>query len=113
MPVKETSVWAYREHLLSGAARIQRDRVYLAMLRHHSPLTRNTIEMVTGIRINAVCGRVKELLDMEVIEVSHKAVDPNGYGKTPVEYLKCSIAGYGHPMTEIMTQLGQLMGGDQ
>lgn len=87
MPVKETSIQAYREHLLSGAARTQRDKIYLAMVKISYPVNRNTICDLTHLRINAVTGRVHELLQRGFIKVHHKAVDPIGPAKTPVEYL--------------------------
>lgn len=89
MTVKPTSIWAYREHLNSGKARTQRDKIYLAMMFMNHPVNRNEICEMTGFRINAVCGRVNELLKMQVVEVAHKKVDPNGPATTPVEYLRC------------------------
>ncbi len=100
MGVKITSKWAYWDHLDSGAARTQRDQIYLAMVRFGAPINRNQVSADTEIRINAVCGRIHELLKIGAIEVAHKAVDPFGPAKTPVEYLKVM------PREERVEQMG-------
>ncbi len=91
MPVKETSIEAYLEHINSGAALRQRERVFVVIHDQTNdgvPVNRNQLCALTGLRINVICGRVNELMEMNLVETNYKAVDPDGPGKTPVEYLE-------------------------
>ncbi|HEX5464434.1 MAG TPA: hypothetical protein VFW88_06930 [Burkholderiales bacterium] len=66
MSARGISILAYREHLASGKALKQWERILLAVEKH-GPLTRAEIERWTAIRLSSVCGRVKELLDVHVL----------------------------------------------
>ena len=63
MTVTYSSRRAYIEQVKSGRARTQRDKIMLCYLRHDPTLlTRNQVEEITKIRINAVTGRVNSLI---------------------------------------------------
>lgn len=86
--VKPTSVKAYRELVKSGKAKTQRDHIFNYLVRYSDNgmcLCRTQLEQITGYTINAVCGRVNELLEMNMIEVFWTAESP-ATGKT-VEFL--------------------------
>lgn len=76
--VKDTSWQAYQEILRGGTALKQAEQV-LQTINYFSPdaTTRAQVAQAMGLGINAVCGRVNELLKAEVIYVS-------GTGKCPV-----------------------------
>lgn len=78
---KLSSRVAYSNLLTSGRANTLRGRVLKAVInRGITGVTRQEIVAETGIPINSVCGRVKELLDDELIRV----------GSHPV---KCAVTG--------------------
>ena len=58
--MRSTSLMAYRALLASGKAKTQAQRLFVELGK--GPATRLELEKRTGIRINAVCGRVAELL---------------------------------------------------
>lgn len=62
--VRETSLKAYDAIQADGTAKTQAGRV-LAYVRGHPRCSRQDIARGTGIAINAVCGRVKELIDAD------------------------------------------------
>ena len=63
MSVKPSSRRAYIEHVISGVARSQMERILECYIMHDPQLlTRNQVEKITGIRINAVTGRVNVLI---------------------------------------------------
>lgn len=62
MNVRETSKAAFYQHSVSGALLSQRQLILL-FLEREGPHTRKQISDLTGIPINAVTGRVKELID--------------------------------------------------
>ena len=70
-----TSSHAHRAHLLSGM-RTQRERV-LACIVANAPCSRRQIKELTGIEINAVCGRVNTLLKSDLVAVLFEDRDPN------------------------------------
>ena len=78
-----TSQHAHRAHLLSGM-RTQRERVLLC-IQANAPCSRRQIKELTGIEINAVCGRVNTLLKSDLIRVLFEGTDP--LTKKTVEYL--------------------------
>jgi chromosome segregation and condensation protein ScpB len=57
-----TSLTSYREAVLNGKLSGQRARIMACLFDSAVPLSRQQITQVTGIPINAVCGRVNELL---------------------------------------------------
>lgn len=73
-----SSLVNHREHILSGRAGTQRDRILACLFESAVPLTRLQISHLTGIRLSSVCGRVKPLLDPErpLLRIAHEAPDP-------------------------------------
>lgn len=69
MTVKQTSWEAYQDITRGGVAKTQAQKVFQT-LQFTPGATRNELASHMNLPINAVCGRVKELLDSEVIYVS-------------------------------------------
>lgn len=67
--VKQTSWEAYQEITRGGIAKTQAQKVFQT-LQFMPAATRAEIAKVMQLPINSVCGRIKELLDAEVIYVS-------------------------------------------
>lgn len=67
--IKPTSWAAYQDILRGGVAKTQAEKV-LQTLNYQSGMTRSELARATNYGINSVCGRVKELLDSDVIYVS-------------------------------------------
>lgn len=67
--IKQTSWSAYQDILRGGVAKTQAEKV-LQTLNYQSGMTRSELAQATNYGINSVCGRVKELLDSDVIYVS-------------------------------------------
>lgn len=65
--MKPTSAQAYRQHIASGDAKTQRDRLF-AYIDRHPGHTRLELSQALNIPINAVAGRVHELMALRVIE---------------------------------------------
>lgn len=86
---KVTSIAALRELRINGEDIKQRDQIRL-VLADHNNLTRSEIANKTGLTINAVCGRVAELLSSNLIAYSHDR--------------KCTITG---KYVETLASLGQ------
>ncbi len=63
MTARTTSIKALHELQASGKGGIQRARILRALLQRKD-MTRREIQRATGIDINAVCGRVRELIDV-------------------------------------------------
>lgn len=71
MTVKDTSWKAYQDILRGGVAATQAEKVLQAINYYpESGVTRAQLSAALGMPINAVCGRVNELLKAEVIYVS-------------------------------------------
>ena len=64
--IRQTSLECYQEIILDGTIVSQKLQV-LYFIRRFIGVTRNEISRETGITINAVCGRVKSLLDEKAI----------------------------------------------
>jgi len=60
--VAKTSKMAYEELVASGKASTQRAVILKTLLDHPNGYTRRELSRVTGLEINAVCGRVNEIL---------------------------------------------------
>ena len=73
--VKSTSWAAYQDILRGGVAKTQAQKVFQT-LQFMPNATRAELAQATGMKINVICGRVKELLDTEVIYVSEVAPCP-------------------------------------
>src|SRR3972149_8289697 len=71
-----SSLVGHREHILSGKATSQRNRILACLFESAVPLCRRQIMKLTGIEINAVCGRVNTLIKSELLRVAYEAVDP-------------------------------------
>jgi len=69
--VRDTSLEAYWQHIESGAAKTQQDRIYMA-LRVSGGITRTELSRGMGIPINAVCGRVNELIKLGAVRETAK-----------------------------------------
>ena len=70
------SLVGHREHVLSGKATSQNNRILTCLFESAVPLCRRQIMKLTGIEINAVCGRVNTLIKSELVRVAYEAVDP-------------------------------------
>jgi hypothetical protein len=86
MPPKSSSIRAYIDHVRNGGVKRQQDKIMACYLENDPVwLTRNQVEELTGIRINAVTGRVNILLypdpDDHEIEGPLKVMD---HGRCPV-----------------------------
>jgi hypothetical protein len=97
LTVKPTSKQAFREHVEERKARTQRE-IILECIRDSSvPINRNQICKLTGIRINAVTGRVNELLQKNAdgwapVRVAYEGRDPKS--NRPCEYLEATTVVY-------------------
>ena len=63
--VRQTSLMAYEQHINAVS---QRDKIFCLIRNTVGGITRQEIAQITNIPINAVCGRVKELLDNRIIK---------------------------------------------
>ena len=72
--MRRTSLDAYEELLASGKANTQRGIILNFLVsKSDKVFSRNELSEHLNIRINAICGRVKKLLDDELVEeVYHK-----------------------------------------
>ena len=73
--VTDTSLQSYFEHKDSGKMGNQEKIVYDYIKSHHG-CSRNQIEKGTNIRINAVCGRVNQLIRKKLVGVIGIRNDP-------------------------------------
>lgn len=65
--------------------------IVLATVAKQFPITRSQIEVHSGMRLSAVCGRVNDLVGAGLLEVAHKGRCPiTGY---PAEYLELTDLG--------------------
>jgi len=84
--IRQTSIECYRN--IQPTAQNQR-MIILSLIRKFSDgLTRNDISELAGIRINAVAGRVKELLKTKSIYEDGKRIDK--YSGKPNYILKAN-----------------------
>jgi len=71
--IRQTSLDAYNELKANGKANTQRGIILHCLILRSAhrivlPLSRTELSDLLNIRINAICGRVKELLDDELVE---------------------------------------------
>lgn len=78
MSIRQTSQAAFYQHSMSGALLNQKQFI-LMFLTENGPRTRQQISDETGIPINAVTGRVKELIDGD--KVTDEKTVKNAYGR--------------------------------
>jgi hypothetical protein len=71
-----TSLVGYREHVISGKATSQRNRILGCLFESDTPLDRRQLSVLTRIPINAVCGRVNTLIKSGLVRVAYEAADP-------------------------------------
>ena len=71
-----TSLSSYQQHVLNGKATSQRNRILDCLFESSAPLSRRQIKELTGLEINAVCGRVNALLKSDLIHVVCESIDP-------------------------------------
>jgi predicted transcriptional regulator len=89
--VKSTSRQAYRDHVISGRALSQREKILNFLERHQLPRNRREISHILGIPINAVTGRVNALIENGDLRVAYVDEDPVT-GKR-VEYIELMPSG--------------------
>lgn len=68
--VKGTSWQAYQDILRGGVAKKQAEQVLQTINFYPAGVSRVQVAQAMGLQINAVCGRVNELLKAEVIYVA-------------------------------------------
>lgn len=73
--IRQTSLQAYTEHQDSGEAESQRLRILHFLKRYPDGLLRAEISSLMDIQINAVCGRIKELLKFGTVYEDEKRVN--------------------------------------
>jgi predicted transcriptional regulator len=79
MRIAETSLDAFAAMLDSGAIGRQQAQILVHLRTTNATLTRSEIAEQTGIRLSAVCGRVRELLDAsKLVELPRRACTVTG-----------------------------------
>jgi hypothetical protein len=83
--MRETSQAAYYQHSVSGALLTQKMFI-LEFLRQNGPMTRQQLaDAIPDIGINAVCGRIREILDEELAVETKRVKNPSGKSAYLVE----------------------------
>ncbi len=83
--VRGTSVEAHRKLKASGKLTAQQEAVMAWLRSRIGDATRQEISRGSGIAINAVCGRVKELMDAgEIVETGRRRCRVTGETANPV-----------------------------
>lgn len=95
--MKGTSKQAFREHVAEGGARTQREIILECIRDSAVPVNRRQIGELTGIPINAVTGRVNELMDKNAdgwapVKIAHEGRDP--VTGRPCEFLTAATVIY-------------------
>lgn len=75
MPVRQLSLLANSEIQSDGTALSQRNEIKNFLMRYAHGLTRNEISRLLGYRINAVCGRINELIKEGLVEETDQRKD--------------------------------------
>jgi len=75
--INQNTLDAYKDIQSDGTAKSQRLRI-LFLIRRHNGITRQEINKELNISINAVCGRVKELLNSSSIYESGDKIGESG-----------------------------------
>jgi hypothetical protein len=105
MAVRGTSRSAYQEHVVSGKAVTQRERILECLRDAATPLNRRQIHKLTGIPINAVAGRVNAL--MEEKAGNHALVRKVYDGRDPVTGAPCEYLEAVHRTFKLDEETGQ------
>lgn len=86
MTVRDTSLDAYDRIREAGVTGAQRERI-AAYLFDRDPMTRQEIARQTGLAINAVCGRVNELIkSAHLVELEKRPCRTSGHSAHPVAW---------------------------
>ena len=84
--IKQTSVSAYFKLRGRGQDLNQKGKIFAFFHMHTGTLTRSELSEKTGIRINAVCGRVNELIkDGYLMEVKKRMCTVTGLDVNPLK----------------------------
>lgn len=65
---------AFTEHRRSGRLKSTQG-VVIAALVSQGPMTRNQLAEATGLPLSSICGRCRELLDLDYIDVTGMSAD--------------------------------------
>lgn len=65
--IRSSSIEAYEELKKSGKEKTQRGKILLSIIEAGRPVTRLELEGMTKLKINAVTGRVRSLLESGMI----------------------------------------------
>ncbi|KKL59362.1 hypothetical protein LCGC14_2216150 [marine sediment metagenome] len=85
--ISYTSLTAYRESVLDGTVTAQHGKIMRVFYKFRGVLlNRRQVSELTDLKINAVTGRVRSLIDSGLLEVGPEKRDPITGRK--VEYLK-------------------------
>lgn len=71
----QTSIEAYQEIIDSGELNRQQEAVF-KVIRKEGPVSRNDLDRMLGFRRSSICGRVRELIDAGLVEVTGVEPDP-------------------------------------
>lgn len=71
-----TSIRTYHALIDSGALHPREAQVLAAFSDESSRFTRQQLSAAIGMPINAVCGRVRSLIDKQALEVVDESIDP-------------------------------------
>lgn len=73
--IRDTSLEAYIDHLESGKAELQKNKILLFLMRAHKPATNREIAHQVEIEPSTVSARRNELLDENLIKEAGKRKD--------------------------------------
>ncbi|MCE8042462.1 hypothetical protein HOP60_09880 [Halomonas daqingensis] len=66
----EVKLGAYLDHIRSGACKRQQEAALAVLALSYRPLTRHEIAELAGMALSGACGRVAELLALDMVEVA-------------------------------------------
>ena len=84
--MNQTSLSCYEQIQMDGTTKTQTERILTLFLTSPEGLTRNELSNILGIRINAVAGRINELIKRGILIEEGKRVDK--YSKKENNILK-------------------------
>ena len=78
--VTYTSLVGYEQAVLSGLKGVLSRKIMRCFFEANQPLTRRQVEIQTGIRISSVTSVVNTLMQSDLLQKSHEAIDESsGY----------------------------------
>ncbi len=77
MKSRQTSIEAYNSIISDGTVQTQQKQIISLLRMYPDGFTRQELRSYLNMNINAVTGRVKELLEKEVLVEDGKKVNPN------------------------------------